>query len=101
MSTKLKLMGADVGHQRRPTPPPPAPRELLLLDRVNGIYQKLVTDGEGNRLLGAIPVGTAPITMAAAVLPERGGAAPAAASRWEVGPLRALVLPDSAILRSP
>ena len=37
-------------------------QELLLLDRVNGIYKKLVTDGEGNRLLGAILVGTGPIT---------------------------------------
>ncbi|MGL6507867.1 hypothetical protein ACSZOC_18965 [Aeromonas hydrophila] len=28
-----------------------------MLDRVNGIYKKLVTDGEGSRLLGAILVG--------------------------------------------
>lgn len=57
MSTKLKLMGVDVGSIGDAHASTAGAQELLLLDRVNGIYKKLVTDGEGNRLLGAILVG--------------------------------------------
>ncbi|MCS3461830.1 nitrite reductase (NADH) large subunit [Aeromonas sp. BIGb0445] len=57
MSTKLKLMGVDVGSIGDAHGSSEGAQELLLLDRVNGIYKKLVTDGEGKRLLGAILVG--------------------------------------------
>lgn len=57
MSTKLKLMGVDVGSIGDAHASTAGAQELLLLDRVNGIYKKLVTDGEGSRLLGAILVG--------------------------------------------
>ena len=57
MSTKLKLMGVDVGAIGDGHGSTEGAQELLLLDRVNGIYKKLVTDGEGKRLLGAILVG--------------------------------------------
>ena len=54
--------GVDVGSIGDAHASTAGAQELLLLDRVNGIYKKLVTDGEGNRLLGAILVGTGPIT---------------------------------------
>ena len=47
MSTKLKLMGVDVGSIGDAHASTAGAQELLLLDRVNGIYKKLVTDGEG------------------------------------------------------
>ena len=40
-------MGVDVGSIGDAHASTAGAQELLLLDRVNGIYKKLVTDGEG------------------------------------------------------
>ncbi|GAA4502119.1 nitrite reductase large subunit NirB [Pseudaeromonas paramecii] len=57
MSTKLKLMGVDVGAIGDSHAQAPGAREVLTLDRQTGIYKKLVVDETGERLLGAILVG--------------------------------------------
>ena len=57
MSTKLKLMGVDVGAIGDSHAQAPGAREVLTLDRQTGIYKKLVIDETGERLLGAILVG--------------------------------------------
>ena len=53
MSTKLKLMGVDVGAIGDSHAQAPGAREVLTLDRQTGIYKKLVVDETGERLLGA------------------------------------------------
>ncbi|HHP5492656.1 TPA: nitrite reductase large subunit NirB [Aeromonas veronii] len=57
MSTKLKLMGVDVGAIGDGHGTTPGSQSLLLLDRSSGVYKKLVVDERGERLLGAILVG--------------------------------------------
>lgn len=57
MSTKLKLMGVDVGAIGDSHAATAGAQELLLLDRPSGIYKKLVTDETGKILLGAILIG--------------------------------------------
>ncbi|MDO2950220.1 nitrite reductase large subunit NirB [Aeromonas simiae] len=57
MSTKLKLMGVDVGAIGDGHGATPGAQTLLLLDRSGGVYKKLVVDERGERLLGAILVG--------------------------------------------
>ena len=78
-------MGWTSAPSATPTPPPPAPRRLLLLDRVNGIYKKLVTDGEGAIAAGAILVGTAPITSGCCSTTKNGVARRTAAALRLVG----------------
>lgn len=57
MSTKLKLMGVDVGAIGDSHAQSAGAQEVLTLDRQSGIYKKLVIDETGQRLLGAILVG--------------------------------------------
>ena len=104
MSTKLKLMGVDVGSIGDAHASTAGAQELLLLDRVNGIYKKLVTDGEGNRLLGAILVGDGADYERLLQYYQNGVALPQPPLSLLVGEAGAapapLVLPDSAILCS-
>lgn len=104
MSTKLKLMGVDVGSIGDAHANTAGAQELLLLDRVNGIYKKLVTDGEGNRLLGAILVGDGADYERLLQYYQNGVALPQPPLSLLVGEVGAapapLVLPDSAILCS-
>ena len=104
MSTKLKLMGVDVGSIGDAHAATAGAQELLLLDRVNGIYKKLVTDGEGNRLLGAILVGDGADYERLLQYYQNGVALPQPPLSLLVGEAGAapapLVLPDSAILCS-
>ena len=57
MSTKLKLMGVDVGAIGDSHAQTAGSQEILTLDRKSGVYKKLVIDESGKRLLGAILVG--------------------------------------------
>ena len=57
MSTKLKLMGVDVGAIGDSHGNTPGSQEVLTLDRKSGVYKKLVVDESGKKLLGAILVG--------------------------------------------
>ena len=104
MSTKLKLMGVDVGSIGDAHASTAGAQELLLLDRVNGIYKKLVTDGEGNRLLGAILVGDGADYERLLQYYQNGVALPQPPLSLLVGEAGTapapLVLPDSAILCS-
>ena len=93
MSTKLKLMGVDVGSIGDAHASTAGAQELLLLDRVNGIYKKLVTDGEGNRLLGAILVGTGPITSGCCNTTRTGWRCPSRRSPLLVGEVGAAPRP--------
>ncbi|WP_429160217.1 nitrite reductase large subunit NirB [Aeromonas media] len=104
MSTKLKLMGVDVGSIGDAHASTAGAQELLLLDRVKGIYKKLVTDGEGSRLLGAILVGDGADYERLLQYYQNGVALPQPPLSLLVGEAGAapapLVLPDSAILCS-
>ncbi|NQY72894.1 nitrite reductase large subunit NirB [Halomonas sp.] len=58
MSTKLKLMGVDVGaigdaHANRH----PGAKQYRYFDQIQQVYRKLVVSGDGKRLLGAMLVG--------------------------------------------
>lgn len=57
MSTKLKLMGVDVGAIGDTHATTEGAQEILTLDRQQGVYKKLVVSADGQRLLGAILVG--------------------------------------------
>ena len=57
MSTKLKLMGVDVGAIGDSHCATAGAQEVLTLDRKAGVYKKLVIDASGKTLLGAILVG--------------------------------------------
>ncbi len=57
MSTKLKLMGVDVGAIGDSHGNTPGAQEVLTLDRKSGVYKKLVVDESGKKLIGAILVG--------------------------------------------
>ncbi len=57
MSTKLKLMGVDVGAIGDSHAATPGAQEVLTLDRKAGVYKKLVIDDSGKKLIGAILVG--------------------------------------------
>lgn len=57
MSTRLKLMGVEVGAIGDGLGSTPGAQSLQLLDRSTGVYKKLVVDEGGTRLLGAILVG--------------------------------------------
>ncbi|NHH99762.1 nitrite reductase large subunit NirB [Oceanimonas sp. MB9] len=57
MSTKLKLLGVDVGAIGDAHGQTPGSQEVLLLDRSKDLYKKLVLNEAGDRLLGAVLVG--------------------------------------------
>ncbi len=57
MSTKLKLLGVDVGAIGDAHGQTPGSQEVLLLDRSKDLYKKLVLNDAGDRLLGAVLVG--------------------------------------------
>lgn len=58
LSTKLKLLGVEVASAGDPFAAEGVDQPTVVLDNfVSGVYQKLVLDAEGKRLLGAILVG--------------------------------------------
>jgi len=57
MSTKLKLMGVDVGSIGDPFVEGEKYRSVVVSNQSTGVYKKLVTDGETGSLIGAILVG--------------------------------------------
>lgn len=59
MSTKLKLLGVDVGSFGDAFGSTPGSKTVSLLDTANGTYKKLVVDAAHKRLLGGILVGDA------------------------------------------
>ncbi|MCB8887826.1 nitrite reductase large subunit NirB [Vreelandella malpeensis] len=108
MSTKLKLLGVDVGaigdaHGERT----PGARMFRYLDPLTQLYRKLVVSSDGKKLLGAMLVGDngvydtllqyyansleLPKEPASLILPQQSGAAPA------LGPG---ALPDTAMICS-
>ncbi|MCP1312865.1 MULTISPECIES: nitrite reductase large subunit NirB [unclassified Halomonas] len=108
MSTKLKLLGVDVGaigdaHGERT----PGARMFRYLDPLTQVYRKLVVSSDGKKLLGAMLVGDngvydtllqyyanaleLPAEPASLILPRQSGAAPA---------LGADALPASAMICS-
>jgi nitrite reductase (NADH) large subunit len=58
MSTKLKLIGTDVASIGQIEAPEGA-KELTLHDPIAGTYKKIVVDAKGEKLLGAVLVGSA------------------------------------------
>ena len=59
MSTKLKLLGVDVGSFGDAHATRPGSRVLSFTDSVAGIYKKLVVSADRHRLLGGVLVGDA------------------------------------------
>lgn len=60
MSTKLKLLGVEVGSLGSPFgDEAPGTASIVYQDLVSGIYKKLVVDESGKKLIGAIMVGDA------------------------------------------
>ncbi|GIX22118.1 MAG: nitrite reductase large subunit [Gammaproteobacteria bacterium] len=94
MSTKLKLMGVDVGSIGDAHGRTPGARVYSYCNEPEEIYKRLVVSEDGKRLLGAVLVGDAsdygtllqtmlnglplPEQPDTLILPRRGGAAPAA-----------------------
>ncbi|MFJ4157144.1 nitrite reductase large subunit NirB [Pseudomonas sp. NPDC089752] len=106
MSTKLKLLGVDVGSIGDAHGATPGSRSYRFIDEANAAYRRLVVDASGKHVLGAVLVGdnsyydtllqyaqngiVLPADPAALILPQSGGA-PA---------LGADALPDSATICS-
>lgn len=106
MSTKLKLLGVDVGSIGDAHGATPGARSYRFIDEANAAYRRLVVDASGKRVLGAVLVGdnsyydtllqyvqngiALPADPAALILPQTAGA-PA---------LGADALPDSATICS-
>jgi nitrite reductase (NADH) large subunit len=59
MSTKLKLMGVDVGSIGDAHAATPGARSYTWIDEPNGIYKKIVVSDDNKKLLGAVLVGDA------------------------------------------
>lgn len=57
MSTKLKLMGVDVGSIGDAMGSTPGAQSYFYIDEKNEIYKKIVVSGDGKHLLGAVMVG--------------------------------------------
>lgn len=57
LSTKLKLLGVDVGSFGDAFAQTPSAQEMLFSDFGKGVYKKLVLSEDGRRLLGGILVG--------------------------------------------
>ena len=106
MSTKLKLLGVDVGSIGDAHGATPGSRSYRFIDEANASYRRLVVDASGKRVLGAVLVGDnsyydtllqyaqngikLPADPAALILPQSGGAPT----------LGADALPDSATICS-
>ncbi|MFJ4343773.1 nitrite reductase large subunit NirB [Pseudomonas sp. NPDC089401] len=106
MSTKLKLLGVDVGSIGDAHGATPGSRSYRFIDEANSAYRRLVVDASGKHVLGAVLVGdnsyydtllqyaqnriALPADPAALILPQ-GGGAPA---------LGGDALPDSATICS-
>ncbi|MFD2641257.1 nitrite reductase large subunit NirB [Pseudomonas japonica] len=106
MSTKLKLLGVDVGSIGDAHGATPGARSYRFIDEAGSSYRRLVLDASGKRVIGAVLVGdnsyydtllqyvqngiAVPADPAALILPQ-GGGAPA---------LGADALPDSATICS-
>lgn len=106
MSTKLKLLGVDVGSIGDAHGATPGARSYRFIDEGGSSYRRLVLDASGKRVIGAVLVGdnsyydtllqyvqngiAVPADPAALILPQTGGA-PA---------LGADALPDSATICS-
>jgi nitrite reductase (NADH) large subunit len=106
MSTKLKLLGVEVGSLGDAHAATPGARVYSFFDQRKEVYKKLVVDAEGRKLLGAVLVGdTADYAMwhqtmmNAMALPENPESMlfPAAAASTGAPPTNALAaLPSSA-----
>ena len=57
MSTKLKLLGVDVGSIGDAHAATPGAKSYRFIDEANASYRRLVVDAEGKRVLGAVLVG--------------------------------------------
>ncbi|WP_460418387.1 nitrite reductase large subunit NirB [Pseudomonas sp. microsymbiont 2] len=57
MSTKLKLLGVDVGSIGDAHGATPGARSYRFIDEANAAYRRLVVDASGKRVLGAVLVG--------------------------------------------
>ncbi|NBA98452.1 nitrite reductase large subunit NirB [Pseudomonas sp. R5(2019)] len=57
MSTKLKLLGVDVGSIGDAHGATPGARSYRFIDEANSAYRRLVVDATGKRVLGAVLVG--------------------------------------------
>ena len=106
MSTKLKLLGVDVGSIGDAHGATPGARSYRFIDEAGSAYRRLVLDASGKRVIGAVLVGdnsyydtllqyvqngiAVPADPAGLILPQSGGA-PA---------LGADALPDSATICS-
>lgn len=106
MSTKLKLLGVDVGSIGDAHGATPGARSYRYIDEANASYRRLVVDASGKRVIGAVLVGdnsyydtllqyvqngiALPQDPAALILPQSGGAPT----------LGADALPDSATICS-
>ncbi|KJK09859.1 MULTISPECIES: nitrite reductase large subunit NirB [Pseudomonas] len=106
MSTKLKLLGVDVGSIGDAHGVTPGSRSYRFIDEANSAYRRLVVDASGKRVLGAVLVGdnsyydtllqyaqngiSLPADPAALILPQVSGAPT----------LGADALPDSATICS-
>ncbi|MCW2270242.1 nitrite reductase large subunit NirB [Pseudomonas sp. JUb96] len=106
MSTKLKLLGVDVGSIGDAQGATPGARSYRFIDEANSAYRRLVVDASGKRVLGAVLVGdnsyydtllqyaqngiALPADPAALILPQSTGAPT----------LGADALPDSATICS-
>ncbi|MFQ6576571.1 nitrite reductase large subunit NirB [Pseudomonas sp. UM16] len=106
MSTKLKLLGVDVGSIGDAHGATPGSRSYRFIDEANSAYRRLVVDASGTRVLGAVLVGdnsyydtllqyaqngiSLPADPAALILPQVSG----------VPTLGADALPDSATICS-
>jgi nitrite reductase (NADH) large subunit len=59
MSTKLKLLGVEVGSFGDAFGSTPGAKTFSICDALTGTYRKLVTSGDGKRVIGGILVGDA------------------------------------------
>jgi nitrite reductase (NADH) large subunit len=106
MSTKLKLLGVEVGSIGDAHGTTPGARVYSFFDQRKEVYKKLVVDAEGKKLIGAVLVGDTSdysmwhqSVMNAMALPDNPEALlfPAAAASAGAPPTNALAaLPDSA-----
>ena len=106
MSTKLKLLGVDVGSIGDAHAATPGARSYRFIDEAGASYRRLVVDAQGTRVLGAVLVGdnsyydtllqyaqnaiALPADPASLILPQTGG----------VPALGADALPDTATICS-
>ncbi|MCQ8878777.1 FAD-dependent oxidoreductase [Pseudoalteromonas shioyasakiensis] len=104
MSTKLKLMGVEVGSIGDAHARATGAKSYIFDDQINGIYKKIVVNQSGDRLLGAVLVGDTSdydsllqryLNNLALVEPAESLIMPLAGSLAEIDPVD---LPDDAII---